>query len=123
MATRFNSRIKSFYQRLLREGKPKKVALTLRPAQVTAAPRCVNSQTINSRTLRIWSPNGKAPTPRKNKPFVTSPRKAAASWVSMQNCPQPGRPSRRPHWVRQSNASVQRGLTCAACCSFGSALS
>ena len=28
VATRFNSRIKTFYQRLLREGKPKKVALT-----------------------------------------------------------------------------------------------
>lgn len=28
VATRFNSRIKAFYQRLLREGKPKKVALT-----------------------------------------------------------------------------------------------
>ena len=28
VATRFNSRIKSFYQRLLAEGKPRKVALT-----------------------------------------------------------------------------------------------
>lgn len=28
VATRFNSRIKAFYQRLLAEGKPKKVALT-----------------------------------------------------------------------------------------------
>ena len=28
VATRFNSRIKTFYQRLLAEGKPKKVALT-----------------------------------------------------------------------------------------------
>ena len=28
VATRFNPRIKAFYQRLLKEGKPKKVALT-----------------------------------------------------------------------------------------------
>jgi hypothetical protein len=34
---------------------------------------------------------------------ASSPRSAAAS-LSMQNWPQPGRPSRRPHWARQSKA-------------------
>ena len=45
----------------------------------------VSNRSISSRTLRIWSPNGKAPLPRKNRPFFTSPRSAAASWLSMQN--------------------------------------
>jgi len=69
----------------------------------------------------LCAPKGSAPTPRKNRPFLTSPRSAAASWVSMQNWPQPAKPSRSPHCARQSKASVQRGLTCTTLCSLLSA--
>ena len=51
VATRFNSQIKTFYQRLLADGKPKKVALT------AAMRKLLTILNTLIKTDQLWEPN------------------------------------------------------------------
>lgn len=50
-------------------------------------------------------PKGSAPTPRKYRPFLTSPRSAAASWLSIELTPA-AEAVAQAHWAGQSKAAV-----------------